>query len=561
MHESLGITVKEMLDLEVLKGSKVLAGHDGLEGKITKMNVMEVPDIIDWVTTGEFLLTTAYSIKDDIEILKNLIPQLKERNLAGLGIKMRRYVEKLPDEIIQIADALNFPIIEIPLHIAYTDIMMPVLTEIINKQTNTLIKIDEVHNKLMHVMLRGGGINEIARTIGQSIGNSLIIRDTIFDSMVVHCDEEKQEVLQRMIENERISPLNTACSSLGDRITVTSEDEILGKAIKRIQVPIHVDDRHYGYLYVWEDYRKLSAVELISIEAAIPMIALDLSKKSSMFELESRHKIEFFDDLLSADEKRQKQALERSGFFDFDTTLGYGTILITINNADGFIKGTLNNSNFLYQLNTKILQNIERLTKESKGKLVFGNKSDYIILLYGANPSKSPLEVKKEMMELVQIVTQYIEYTMPEIRYSIGVGRYNKEIKNLWRSYNEAMKAVLNKKKNAHNSVMHFDDLGIYRILWIDEMEEELMQFYREMLQPLVLYDKEKDSELVKTLQMYFQCGGNLKKISEEMYTHYNTIIYRIQRIKEITNIDLEEPNGRLNLQVALKIFELIEPK
>ncbi len=104
---------------------------------------------------------------------------------------------------------------------------------------------------------------------------------------------------------------------------------------------------------------------------------------------------------------------------------------------------------------------------------------------------------------------------------------------------------------------MHFDDLGIYRIFHLEEMESELHQFYRDTLEPLVVYDKEKSSELVKTLQMFFQYGGNLKKVSEEMFTHYNTIVYRMQRIKDITGMNLENSNDRLNLQVSFKIFEM----
>ena len=52
--------------------------------------------------------------------------------------------------------------------------------------------------------------------------------------------------------------------------------------------------------------------------------------------------------------------------------------------------------------------------------------------------------------------------------------------------------------------------------------------------------------------------GSEDKKVSEEMYTHYNTIIYRMQRIKEITELDLDDPNQRLNIQIALKILNIL---
>ncbi len=559
MHRDLGITVEDMLNLEVMKDGKILAGHGGVGNRITKMNVMEVPDIMDWVTVGEFLLTTAYSIKDDIEVLKKLIPMMKEKGLAGIGIKMKRYVENLTQEIIEIADGLEFPIIEIPFHVSYTEVIMPVLTEIINGQTQTLLKIHEIHNKLTHVMLRGGGIQEIAQGIGQSIGNSVVIQDAIFDEAVIYCEDEKRESIQNILENEEHTFYRNMERAFDEKVTVKKEDMILGSVVNRIQIPIYIEDRYVGYLCVWEDHKKLGMIEQTAIEAAIPMIALDLMKKTSIFEIESRHRIEFFHDLLSKDVKKQKSALERSNLFNFDSKLGYAVVVIKIHHRKGFIKETINNASFLYQLNGKILQIMERLARQQKEKIVFGNKSDQLILLYGTDKGTSSTVIKKELIAFTQKIIQCIESEIRPGICTIGVGRFYKDIMSLWKGYGEAVKAAQNKGGYRKNGIAHFDDLGIYRVLCIDEMEEELIQFYQEILQPLIGYDRERESELIKTLQAYYHCGGNLKRISEEMYTHYNTIIYRIQRIKEIIQMDLDEPNDRLNVQVALKIYEMMD--
>lgn len=87
---------------------------------------------------------------------------------------------------------------------------------------------------------------------------------------------------------------------------------------------------------------------------------------------------------------------------------------------------------------------------------------------------------------------------------------------------------------------------------------EELEDFYKTTLKPLVDYDEKRSTELVKTLEAYFTCNGNLTKMSENLYTHYNTVLYRINRIKEITGLNLDDPNDRLNLEIALKIRELL---
>lgn len=542
-----------MISLKALQGSKVLAGEAGLDQRVTQVNVMEVPDIVDWVHIGEFLLTTAFSIKEDIGILKKLIPKLKEKGVVGIGIKMKRYIERLPEDIIHIADIYQFPIIELPYEASYTDIMMPVLTEVISRQTSMLLKVEKLHDELIDVMLRGGGFKEILEIIYGTVGNTVAISDEIFNVVVAHGSEEKIRYIEDKLKNEK-------CTNPTLNITI-STDELLNQAVRRIWIPIYVDERYYGYLSIWEDNKELTPMEITSLESSIPVIALHILKKISIFEIESRHKVEFFDDLLSKDEKRQQLAIDRASLFDFDRKLGYSAMVISIKNINSFVKETINNSTFLYQLNSKIMHIIERLSRNEEWKCVYGNKSDQIIVLYGTNPTKNNQQIKKEIKNFADNIIINIAKEISEISIAIGIGRFSKEPKNLWKSYSEATRCIYNKTDSHKSSSIHFDDLGIYRIFHIEEMEDELNQFYKDTLEPLVKYDKEKGSELVKTLQMFFQCGGNLKKVSEEMFTHYNTIVYRMQRIKDITGMNLENPNERLNLQVAFKIFEMSNGK
>ena len=77
------------------------------------------------------------------------------------------------------------------------------------------------------------------------------------------------------------------------------------------------------------------------------------------------------------------------------------------------------------------------------------------------------------------------------------------------------------------------------------------------MLGKLLLYDQEKGAELVKTLEVYFECNGKLKKVTEKMYVHYNTILYRLDRIQQITGCSLEDSTACLNLQIALKLLQI----
>ena len=81
---------------------------------------------------------------------------------------------------------------------------------------------------------------------------------------------------------------------------------------------------------------------------------------------------------------------------------------------------------------------------------------------------------------------------------------------------------------------------------------------YKDYVYDLRKYDRDKNTNLVETLKKYFEHSGNVKKISEDMYSHYNTIVYRIARIKEILKIDFDNYEEMLNLQVAIKVLDLM---
>ena len=225
------------------------------------------------------------------------------------------------------------------------------------------------------------------------------------------------------------------------------------------------------------------------------------------------------------------------------------------------MKFTPNNNRYLECLNGKLVNAVERLQRAYKGRIIYGNKSDKLIMLVGSSMDISDDESKVDILKICNDLKTFADTENLVDKISVGIGRRYKNYKELYKSYREAKQSVQNIIMNKKNgSVLHYDELGIYRILSYDELQPELHQFYHEMLGPLVEYDKEKDAELVETLRVYFKCGCNLKKVSEEMFTHYNTVIYRLQRIKEINKIDLNNPDTALNLHIALKISDIINP-
>jgi purine catabolism regulator len=178
MKELIGITIADALNLEKMSDVEVLAGKKGLDRHITQVNIMEVPDIVDWVKEGELLFTTLYSIKDDEDALKNLIPKLAEKNLAGLGIKPGRYINQIPEFMIEQAKLHNFPLLKIPYDFSFSEFINPILSEILNVQTRFLEKTLNIHEVLTNTVLYENGLDRLSTVLVDMIKNPVLIVDS-----------------------------------------------------------------------------------------------------------------------------------------------------------------------------------------------------------------------------------------------------------------------------------------------------------------------------------------------------------------------------------------------
>jgi len=560
MQNKMGVQLSEVIALDVFKGCEVISGFNGLNRSVTKVNVMEVPDIMPWLQPGEFLMTTAYSIKDNVERLGEMIPKMNSIGVVGMAIKMKRYIEELPASVIELSNKLGFPIISIPQEVSFSDLITAILTTIVNNQASLLVQIDQFNNRLKEIMLKGGDLQEIATMIHQVVDAPVAITEELFKEYTLVCEPGLEIALTDLIESMRTTKQGKFKRVYQSQGIEAYTDVIFDIEVKRLMIPIYSGDVLYGHVIIWNIDEKVAEKTLFMIEAAASLIALHSAKKLSIYENENKHKIEFIEELLSDQESHRIRAIEKLNYFEFNKTKAYGVVLAKVQDNATEVRMTPNNSQIIKQMNAKLVSVVERMQRYHKGELIYGNKSDRVIFMIGFDPFMNQELVKGEMIQFTKDFVNFAKLEGLESKLLVGMGRVYKEIHSLYKSRLEAERAIQKLSLgNQKERMLHFDDLGIYRILSNETIQPELVQFFMEILGDIVKYDREKDAELLNTLKMYYKCGCNLKKVSEEMFTHYNTVIYRMQRIKEIGNIDLNDQNVSLNVHIALKILDVIK--
>ncbi|MFA5523853.1 MAG: PucR family transcriptional regulator ligand-binding domain-containing protein [Tissierellales bacterium] len=551
-----GITIEDALKMEYMKNCTLIAGFKGIRNTISKVNVMADPDILSWVDEGELLLTTAYSFKkDNIEEQKNLIKECAKKKLAGIGIKIYPYLESLSEEVIYLANDLNFPIIDLYYATPLSDIMTPLFNDIFNKQAYLLKKIERIYEQFMDAMLKGANANQIVKLISDNIKNPVYIKFEYPEEVIKDFNNLDDSVRGLLLENvDKYFATNYGRKK--ENKLEESNELIGGKYIKRMIYPIVAKDSIYGHIMAWSVNTPLGGYDLSVLEIASTTMALEILKALSVKEVENRYKSEFFDDLISLEERRIEKAIERSSFFNFNKRDKFVSITLKIKSKEEENNKSNPASTQIQQYITKIHDLIERNIIKFLGlNAIVVSKTEriQILLCLKKDTQFEPLleEINKGFGEIID--------RFKDLVFRIGIGRSYEGLESFNNSYLDSVKAISTGKILNDKTITSFENLGIFKILCQDNIEGELIKFYESTLKPLVDYDDKKSTELVKTLNSYFNNNGNLKRMSETLFTHYNTILYRIQRINEITKMSLDNPSDRLNLEIALKIKQLLK--
>lgn len=549
-----GISVEDMLKIELMKSCKIIAGFRGVRNTISRVNIMADPDILEWTAEGEFLLTTAYSFKsDNIEEQKKLIKECASKGLAGIGIKISPYIDSISSEVLGLANDLSLPIVDIHYSIPLADIMMATFKEIFNKQASLLERIEKVHERLMNAMLAGSELKDLVQIIQENVKNPVMLNLNFSDKVIKCLNGIDETVHKELIKEVEMfyGPNNSK-----NKLKQLDESKVLinGKYVKKMIMPIILRENIYGHLFVWSTDMPLGGFDLSIIESASTTMALLILQELSIKEVEIRYRSEFFEDLISLDLKTKKKALERAAYFNLSSDNNY-LIEVMSFNFKGEDEKNLPIEYTQDYINT-IVTTIEELMKYLNLEGLVATRMKGIQILIGFSDE---LQMMDSIEDFNKRIIKLIEEKYKDIDVRIGAGRAYKSLENVDKSFQEALRTIRIGKSIMDKNIITFDELGIFKILSEDSLADELEDFYNSTLKPLVDYDYKKSTELVKTLDVFFKNNGNLTRISEQLFAHYNTILYRVTRINEITKMSLDNPNDRLNLEIAIKIKELLK--
>ncbi|HWW89983.1 MAG TPA: helix-turn-helix domain-containing protein [Solirubrobacteraceae bacterium] len=157
-------------------------------------------------------------------------------------------------------------------------------------------------------------------------------------------------------------------------------------------------------------------------------------------------------------------------------------------------------------------------------------------------------------------ILREMEAALAGYTFALGRSRIAEDPAELPRAASEALLAA-NVAEGAGDGVaLAFEQTGAYRLLLstMSENPAELQRFYAETVEPLVAYDEQYETELVRTLETFLEADGNVAGTAQRLFTHRHTIYYRLERVRELSGLDVSSSDGREKLSLGLKAMRVL---
>ncbi|MGI8333938.1 PucR family transcriptional regulator [Actinomadura scrupuli] len=553
-----GLSVGEVLGVSTLAGARLIGGVTGLGRIVQRLNVMEVPDILAWVKPHELLLTTGYPLRNTPQSLGRLVADLDERGLAALGVKLGRYLDDLPAEMIEQADRLGFPLILLPDDVGFDDILNQVLTDILNRQAAVLARTEEVHRALVHIVLGGGGLQEVTDELAGLLDVAVIAVDGDRRVLAGSGPQEQLETVRAaLLEGTgREAPGLPGYGVQGDHAVV----------------PVVAGGFDHGRLIAYSAGGALRETDVGILERAATVAALVITKQQAVAAVESKYRADFLRDVLAGRAGDDDRVISHCTGFGWDLGRPMAVLVAELDPEDpgraaqrpGESRGgrpartgsgSAAGDGEDRQAHDRLAAALTTAVRRRDRGAAVASFAREVVAVVGI-PADGDLSGLSAVVKDAGAV--FGEHQGQRWTFSAGFSRSVETPVALPDAYEQAVKAVrVGRQLHGAGAVAHFDQLGVYRLLSLVSDAAELHAFVRETLGELAGDDDPEVLDLRRTLQVLLETNLNVAETARRLHFHYNTLRYRIGKLERMLGPFTEDAHLRLNLTLALHVLRM----
>ncbi|MCK4724621.1 MAG: helix-turn-helix domain-containing protein [Anaerolineales bacterium] len=496
--------------------------------------VPEVRCTVNWVTTllndaqaGDLLVLVGEQVDPQI------LMQAKKRAVAAVLLlgEVTSDIGDLPSD---------FPILSVAGDHDLQATQRLLLTVLVNQRAALVERGVRIHTQLSQLAAEGGGLAGILHALADISGRGVLLQDKRGRILAEHPSSTLMAIWGDVLE--QLGAFESLPESLRDRKRAGVLAEVITQDIPgnlpRLVSPVIVGEVARGYLSLVSIVGDIDTLDRVVIEQGALACALEMSRDKAVRETEKRLKGDLLTALLQEDLSPRDAELWTQGM-GFDLNQPHVALRFAWDAPS---------SPSRRRLETIVNGEVSRMSLKTMTNPIGVEVVSFCELPSATSRPELALEFGQAALD--QAFQEY-----PEVPIRCGIGNPAREL-SAWRdSFRQAGQALEMARRFEESKALYFPDLSVYRLLFQFEHNPELIAFQEEILGPLLAY--EGGRELLLTLESYFEHNGNMTQTAEALFIHRNTLIYRLERIAKIADLDLDKPETRLAVQLALHISRM----
>ncbi len=538
------ITVEDVRKLALPLGTRVIAGDGLLNRTVTWATIiyLENKPSSKAVQRGEIILVAASEgnhprITTDVDVVR----WASDRQAAAVVLS-----EAVSPTAVAEANAYGMPVLTLPSGSQIRQVEKAIVSLLVDRKGQIERRATQIYRQLTQISSRNEGMSGLINAMARLTNKAIVIQDkrlliidhAVQPQFVAHWDEV--ETFLKKLDN---LPLE-----IQDRHRVTEMDNpVLMQSLPtprlaRFVAPVINKNVGRGYLSIIGWDTELDDIDALVAEHGAAACALEMAKAKAISDTEKRLRGTFLDRVLMGDVSQQ-EAIRQGERFEHDMTQPHLAIVLAWRG---------DKSPSLRRLETLINGVISSQQAEA---LVWQRERENEVIVFDTADPKDPID---SSLRLAKALSAEIQRQYPSARVAIGLGQPARDISGWRTSYRDAVQAMELADRLQTNTPLYIGDLGVYQLILGLSDREKLVSFCERTLGDLRDYDHRQHADLITTLEAFFACHGNLSQTAELLFVHRNTLLYRMNRINEIAQIDLDRPETRLALHLALTIRRLL---
>lgn len=552
VRRKMGFSVRELLLEDELNEVKLLGGEKGLDKEIKGVTIIEAPDIVKFIDGGEVLLTGLYAFRScSIEEFQRYINELTRKSVSALILKKGRKVENADvkiDLLLGFAQTHGIPILEVPFEFSFRDIMSLIMERLFNEEVTRLKYFKTTHDNFAALALApdatGKGVDKILDVLAKLIRNPVAVFNQNMTCVAATDGAERELVISK--EAVPFEP------------EIFSNYSYLKQKVEVFQciIQVKMSFREKIYLVVTELGQPFNTMDCIATESAITALRFEFSRQYAVTELEKKFQNDIMHNILNGKVHSMGELQKNTSLLGVDINGSYRVIVFGMANESmtkGDFEAKVKDTNVLSEA---IFRNI------SNAKI--HNDLDKIVVIQKVDKEQTQEEYRKEIKKVAESVQGDVSKHNKHLKVKAGVGKVVDGIIHLPESFKEANEAFMfvdvagEISEDGNPQAMLFSDLGIFKLLCQLDEPSMLLEYVPEGLQKLYNYKKPQREDLIVTLKTYLDRNQNLSKTAQDLYVHYKTAAYRIEKIAKITGIDFDNANEVLAVRIGLVVYKMI---